>query len=389
MQDYPVCKAQAERAACRDQEQAESFGNNLEGATSALWGRGAMRDVLCGLFSRIAAVAVLAGLASAAYAQGTPAPSGQCGPNAIGLARTVEIDTKGGPRFGAGHFPANPPLQQGEVVLTFDDGPHKLYTQQILDALAAHCTKATFLMTGQRILYYPTIAQQVAQAGHTVGTHTWSHQNLARISADAAKAEMEMAFSAAHKVLGPQAAPVFRFPYLSESKDTVAHLRTRNIANLSIDVDSRDFRTRSSTLVIRNVMQGLTVKGKGIILFHDIQPSTAGAIKTLLGELKAQGYRVVHIVPREEMTTIADYDRRIDRDFGNRRLASLPVPVGQRGIVSPAWEVRVYRGGEGSGGTYSPSTDTYSPRAANPDTTAPRAPPTRRDDWLGGIFRGW
>jgi peptidoglycan/xylan/chitin deacetylase (PgdA/CDA1 family) len=350
-----------------------------------------MRDVLSGLVSALAAAVLSAGLAVAARAQGAAAPSGQCGPNAIGLARTVEVDTTGGPRFGAGHFPASPPLQHGEIVLTFDDGPHKIYTQRILDALAAHCTKATFLMTGQRILYYPAIAQQVARAGHTVGTHTWSHQNLARISRDAAKAELEMAVSAAHKVLGSQAAPFFRFPYLSEPKDIVAHLRARNIANIAIDIDSRDFRTRSPTLVIRNVMRDLAVKGKGIILFHDIQPSTAGAIKTLLDELKVQGYHVVHLVPRQAVTTVADYDRRIDHDFANRRLAALPVPIGQRGIVSPAWEVRVYRGGASGG--YSASADTRSPRAAGADpapSVASRAAPARpSDDWLSGIFRGW
>jgi peptidoglycan/xylan/chitin deacetylase (PgdA/CDA1 family) len=347
-----------------------------------------MRDAISALVRGLAILVVLGSTLSGVNAQTAQPSAAQCGPDAIGLARTVEVDATGGPRFGGGQFPARPALQPGEVVLTFDDGPHKVFTPRILQALDEHCTKATFFMTGQRILTYPELAREVIKRGHTAGTHTWSHQNLARISAEAAKTEIELAFSAQHKVLGGQAAPFFRFPYLSEPRSMVAHLRARNVANVSIDVDSHDYQTRSSTVVIRNVMKNLAIAGKGIILFHDIQPSTAGALKTLLTELKSKGYRVVHLVPRQEQTTIADYDRRIDRDYGGRRIAALPVPMGQRGVVSPGWEVRVYRGG-GEGGSYSPSSDAYSPRAATPAPVARPAPRNSGDDWLGGIFRSW
>src|SRR5512145_308781 len=99
-------------------------------------------------------------------------------PNALGVARTVEIDTRGGPWLGGQH--GDPDLlRPGEVVLTFDDGPAPLTTRPILAALAAECTKATFLMIGKMAAAYPEIVREVAAAGHTVGTHTWSHPNLA------------------------------------------------------------------------------------------------------------------------------------------------------------------------------------------------------------------
>lgn len=316
-----------------------------------------------------------------AIAQGRSG-GGACGPDAIGTSRTIPIDAKGGPHFGANQYPGRQVLQPGEVVLTFDDGPHKSFTPRILAALDQHCAKATFFLVGQRALYYPEIAREVARRGHTIGTHTWSHQNLSKISTEAATDEIELAISAVQRSLGAPAAPFFRFPYLADPQAMRQHLRERNTAVFSIDVDSHDFRTRSPTVAIRNVMKGLEKKGRGIILFHDIQPATVGAIGPLLTELKAAGYRVVHFVPRQEQTTLAAYDKKIDRQHKVARLASLPVPVNQRGVVSPAWEVRVY---PSSGRRY--VDDAYRP--PEPMQQPPPRPRPRNDDWLGSLFRGW
>ena len=307
------------------------------------------------------------------------AAPGECTPESIGLARTIEIDTKGGPRFGENQYHGQSPLQDHEVVLTFDDGPHKTLTPVILDALDAHCTKATFFMVGQRALSYPAMVRTVAGRGHTIATHTWTHQDLAKLEHDAAINEIELGISAVQKALGAPAAPFFRFPYLSNPKEMAAHLRERNTAIFSIDVDSLDFKTRSSTAVIRKVMKGLEAKGKGIILFHDIQPSTAGALKTLLAELKDKGFKVVHIVPKQGQTTLAEYDKKVGQK-STGKIASLPVPMAQRGIVSPAWEVQVYRGDRRS-----------NPADADSRPPAPERPARRRvdDDWQTRLFRGW
>ncbi len=108
-----------------------------------------------------------------------PSPSGaSCAgnPNALGVARTVEIDTTGGPGFGFEHFKSHDFLREGEVVLTFDDGPWPKHTAAVIAALAAHCTKAIFFPIGKHATYEPGILKQVAAAGHAVGSHTWSHQ---------------------------------------------------------------------------------------------------------------------------------------------------------------------------------------------------------------------
>src|SRR5450432_430509 len=111
-----------------------------------------------------------------AYLQ--PKPVACANPNAMGLARTVEIDTTGGPGFGSQHFKTYDFLRDHEVVLTFDDGPWLNNTPAVLKALADQCIRATFFSIGKHATYYPEILHQVVAAGHTVGSHTWSHADL-------------------------------------------------------------------------------------------------------------------------------------------------------------------------------------------------------------------
>ena len=113
-------------------------------------------------------------------ARSAPAATTCSNPNALGVARTVEIDTTGGPGFGFEHFKSHDFLREGEVVLTFDDGPWPKNTPAVLAALAAHCTKAIFFPIGLHATYEPGILKQVAAAGHAVGSHTWCHQDLSK-----------------------------------------------------------------------------------------------------------------------------------------------------------------------------------------------------------------
>src|SRR5262245_26178335 len=112
------------------------------------------------------------GAAPAPAAAPTPAPApaaagASCpgNPNALGVSRTVEIDTTGGPGFGFEHFKTYDFLREGEVVLTFDDGPWPKNTPAVLAALAAHCTKAIFFPIGIHATWEPQILKQVAAAG--------------------------------------------------------------------------------------------------------------------------------------------------------------------------------------------------------------------------------
>src|SRR5262249_15841053 len=184
-------------------------------------------------------------------------------PDALGVARTVEVDTTGGPGFGLEQYKQYDFLVLKEVVLTFDDGPWPVNTRAVLDALAQQCVKAVFFPIGKHALWHPEILKEVAAAGHTSGGHTWSHASLAaggksRPRRGEKKAEPEQAmssrtieeiekgFSAVKLALGADPAPFFRFPYLKDPKEAVEYLGSRNVAIFSDDSDTFDFNIHNA-----------------------------------------------------------------------------------------------------------------------------------------------
>ncbi|HEY8128567.1 MAG TPA: polysaccharide deacetylase family protein [Hyphomicrobium sp.] len=228
-----------------------------------------------------------------------------CPAGALGVSRTIEVDTTGGPWFGEPHGDRNF-LAPGEVVLTFDDGPSPSDTREILAALAKECTKATFFMVGEMVAVHPEIVKEVADQGHTIGTHTWSHPNVARLSLPEITHEVEATFDIVQKVSPQPVAPFFRYPYLSSSKLAEDYFKGRNIGQFAVDIDSSDWRVRSSAPVVARVMAGLKARGRGIILMHDIHKWTADAVPQLLAKLKAGGYKVVQLKPKVAVQLIAD-----------------------------------------------------------------------------------
>jgi peptidoglycan/xylan/chitin deacetylase (PgdA/CDA1 family) len=232
-------------------------------------------------------------------------------PNAIGIARTLEVDTTGGPGFGFEHFKTHDFLRPGEVVLTFDDGPWPKNTAMVLASLAAHCTKAIFFPIGKHAMWAPEILKQVAAAGHTIGSHTWSHADLSKKSEQDGKDEIEKGFSAIRWALGAPPAPFFRFPALQHPPALVTYLGERNIGIFSTDMDSFDFKIHKPDQVIQSVLLKLKKFGKGIVLMHDFQRGTAEASMELLNQLKANGYKIVFLRPKAPVATIAAYDEAI------------------------------------------------------------------------------
>jgi peptidoglycan-N-acetylglucosamine deacetylase len=256
-------------------------------------------------------------------------------PDVLGMSRMVEVDAAGGPLFGRVNNGGYDFLHDGEVVLTFDDGPLRPHTLAVLKALDAHCTKATFFMVGRMAVADPEMVQEVASRGHTVGAHTWSHAKLQGLSSDKAKDEIELGFSAVAQALHGPIAPFFRFPYLRPSPAAMDYLKARDIASFTIDVDSRDFRTRDGDAVKRTVLSQLAGARKGILLFHDIQPSTAQALAGILDELKQRGFKVVHLVPKQTATTLPEYDAQADRLITQRRGIAAKEPLARRSLTWP------------------------------------------------------
>lgn len=228
-----------------------------------------------------------------------------CPAGTLGVSRTIEVDTTGGPWFGEPHGDRNF-LAPGEVVLTFDDGPSPNDTREILAALAKQCTKATFFMVGEMAVVHPEMVKEVAAQGHTIGTHTWTHPNVARLTLPELKHEVEATFDLVQKNSPVPVAPFFRYPYLSSSTLSEDYFKSRNIGQFAVDIDSNDWRVRSSAPVVARVMAGLKARGRGIILMHDIHKWTADAVPQLLAKLKAGGYKVVQLKAKAAVELIAD-----------------------------------------------------------------------------------
>jgi peptidoglycan/xylan/chitin deacetylase (PgdA/CDA1 family) len=273
-------------------------------------------------------VEVTAALAKPAPAPAPAQPKTACAnPDALGLSRTVMIDTTGGPGFGFEHFKQFDFLADKEVVLTFDDGPWPNNTPAVLKALADECTKAVFFAVGKHASYHPEILRQVAAAGHTVGTHTWSHVNLnsKKLTEQQVKDELEKGFSAVKMALGATPAPFFRFPQLQHNPAGVAYLGTRNVAMFSCDLDSFDFRAENADKIVNTVMTKVDKLGKGIILMHDFQKHTAEALPTLLRRLKAGGYKVVLMKAKTPFETLPEYDAMLVKDQKMPTTSSRPI----------------------------------------------------------------
>lgn len=296
----------------------------------------------------------------------------------LGVSRVVEIDTATGPEFGDQYSKVEPKfLEPGEVVLTFDDGPMRRYTLPILDALDEQCVKATFFSVGRMAISDPTTLREVARRGHTIGTHTWSHKNLAQLNSAAMKREFELGLSAVAAAVGAPISPFFRFPYLGHGKTSREYIRGRGIGIFGIHVDSKDFRTKSPGVVLKNVLTQLDREKKGILLFHDIQPSTAGALSSLLAELKTRGYKVVHIVAKDAPTTLPEYDAIAAKALKAKAVAVANQPLANRAATWPA---------SGAAPDEEATSAEHKP-AAKPTSPAQRA--TKPFDWANPSNDPW
>jgi peptidoglycan-N-acetylglucosamine deacetylase len=219
--------------------------------------------------------------------------------DALGTSRTLVVDPAAHARIGGFQYRESLPLEDHEVVLTFDDGPLPRESTAILDILASECVKATYFLVGQMARRFPEIVRRIHDAGHTIGTHTYSHPSrFRRMPIELAADQINDGIAAVSAALdGSPPAPFFRFPGLSRSEESEDYLAARHIQVWGVDAAADDWMRIAPGQVVERALAHLEAYHRGILLLHDIHPRTVEALPVLLRELKRRGYRIVHVVP--------------------------------------------------------------------------------------------
>jgi peptidoglycan/xylan/chitin deacetylase (PgdA/CDA1 family) len=222
--------------------------------------------------------------------------------DALGTSRILGVDAATTPRVGLKSFSETLPLEDHEVVLTFDDGPWPPTTRRVLAALAQECVHATFFLIGKSASEHPELVRRIAAEGHTIGHHTWQHRILTRIPPSETTEEIDRGISADERALHGVATtvpstPFFRFPGFESTPATLERLQSRGIVVFGADFWASDWNTMTPEQELKLITDRLNVARTGIILFHDTKARTAAMLPAFLRYLRDHHYRVVHVVP--------------------------------------------------------------------------------------------
>lgn len=174
------------------------------------------------------------------------------------------------------------------VALTFDDGPSE-YTFQIVDILKLNNARGTFFMLGNRMKYQSSIVQAVYLSGNEIGSHSYSHKNLTRISKKELLTEINSVTILYNEITG-DTLKYLRPPYGSIDSRLV---ETSAFSLIKWSIDPVDWLSRDAEKISSHILE--KVYDGAIILLHDLYPETIEALKIVIPELQAGGYELVTI----------------------------------------------------------------------------------------------
>ena len=198
------------------------------------------------------------------------------------------------PAEGGAEIPAG----EKYVALTFDDGPRRCTTERLLDGLKERGARATFFLIGQQIEDNADLVARMAEEGHQLGNHTWSHQRLDNASTENALQEIRQTEEALEALCGP--GPYWlRPPYGQVSPGFESQA---GVPMVKWSVDPRDWESRDADKVTQAILEN--VKPNSIILLHDIYPSSVDAALRVIDTLQAQGYWFVTVEELLELNSV-------------------------------------------------------------------------------------
>lgn len=178
---------------------------------------------------------------------------------------------------------------KGKIALTFDDGPHPYYTEQLLDGLKERGVKVTFFVTGEHAALHPDVIERMNKEGHLIGNHTYSHMQLKKNNREKFKEELLLTNEVIEKITGKEVVYV-RPPYGSWDKKFEREL---NMFPILWTVDPCDWSSTNVASVTAKVVG--KVKENDIILMHDYYETSVRAALDIVDKLEKEGYDFVTV----------------------------------------------------------------------------------------------
>ena len=191
---------------------------------------------------------------------------------------------------------------KGKVTFTFDDGPHPIYTAQILNVLEEEGVQASFFCIGKHAEQYPEVLRQIDAQGHAIGNHTYLHTHrLGMMSVDKVRAEISHGKQVISEIIGKKPR-MFRPPFGVVNPKIAKAVEAERDVIIGWDLRSRDGVARSEKQILSRVVPHL--KGSSLLLFHDTNPHTAGALRTVIHICRENGTEIVSL---QQLTGVAPY----------------------------------------------------------------------------------
>lgn len=187
------------------------------------------------------------------------------------------------------------------VVLTFDDGPHKAYTDEIVAILKRYDVPGVFFEVGRnlgevhadgsiKLGPMASISRNLMEQGYAVGNHSLTHAQLSRTTGDALR-EQVLATDTLLKDVDTRRAPLFRFPYGARNAEGLQLLNEAGLKSIMWNIDSMDWADPVPESIVQRVLGQVQKEQRGIILFHDIHDRAVKALPQILDRLIAEGYQ--------------------------------------------------------------------------------------------------
>lgn len=196
------------------------------------------------------------------------------------------------------------------AALTFDDGPSGHYTRRLLEGLAERDAKATFFLCGYRLAEMPSLGKQIADQGHEIGFHGYSHKNMRSMSRRAIAGEL----SDSWELMPEGCRPVWLRPPGGCCSDSVRQVaEVRGLSILSWSVDPKDWAVQDSAAVTRHILKN--IRDGDVILLHDMSDSSVDAALAVIDALQPQGWEFVTVSRLAQLRRVYPEEGRIYANF--------------------------------------------------------------------------